>query len=132
MTRIVVVEGEKASDRFDVCWLAIHLGRVLLMNDAQGKQSRDERRKDVTVLRVLKAASIVASDEISEDGKPKYGRLPTGDAQRMVTPGATLSFTQIELDRLSALIDRVPWDTSKIEAVEDTLDWLAAADKLNE
>ena len=28
-------EGD--SDKFDLCWMAIHLGRVLLMNDAAGK-----------------------------------------------------------------------------------------------
>lgn len=130
MQRVAKFDGEHASDRCDVCWLAIHMGRVLVLNDAQGKQSRDDRRKDLAILRALRAASTEAPDEKTEDGKPKYPKLPTGDAQRMVTPGATLTLQQIEVDRLVALIDRVGWETSKIEAVEDTLDWLASAEKI--
>lgn len=120
LTRQALFTGDAASDRFDICWTGIHLGRTVLLNEAQGKQARDERRKDVAVLKALKACSTPATDA------PPVGE----DAQRTVTEGATLTLEQPQHDRLIALVDRVPWLTAKIEAVEDCLDWLSAADKV--
>lgn len=122
LTRVATFDGDKASDRFDVCWAAIHIGRTVLLNKAQGQQPRDERRKDVAVLKALKACSAPSADA---------AKLETGDAQRSVTPDAMLTLEQPQHDRLCALIDAVPWMTGKIEAVEDALDWLAAADKVH-
>jgi hypothetical protein len=122
LTRHAAFTGDTASDRFDVCWVAIHLGRTVGLNKSQGTQSRDERRRDVAILKALKACSGPAPDAPALDG---------GEAQRAVTPGAILVLEQPQHDRLCALIDLVPWMTAKIEAVEATLDWLAAADKLD-
>jgi len=121
LTRQATFDGDRASDRFDICWVGIHLGRTVALNEAQGKQTRDERRKDVAILKALKACSTPATDA------PKVGE----DEQRAVTDGAVLVLEQPQHDRLMALIDRVPWLTGKIEAVEDCLDWLSAADKLD-
>ncbi|MES2341711.1 MAG: hypothetical protein V4597_08535 [Pseudomonadota bacterium] len=118
MTRTIKCE---IGERFDLCWMAMHLGRNLLLNDAQGRQSRDERRKDVAIVRAFKAASDEAPKEAD--------LLQTGDKQRAMRPGAVVELQQPELDRLIACVDRVPWTTGKIELVEDTLDWLNASDK---
>ena len=112
-------EGD--SDKFDLCWMAIHLGRVLLLNDAQGRQSRDERRRDLAILRAFKAASGPAD--------AKADKLQTGEDQRVMTVGSELRLQQIEFDRLIALIDRVGWVTAKLELVEDTIDWLMASER---
>ena len=140
MKRVLVFEGDRVSDRFDVAWFGLHVGRVHLIADSDGKQTRSDRQKDLALLRLLRSGSVDAPDvqepdDSSGDGKrkmrAKYPKLPTGDAQRLVTEGARVELSQEQLDRLVALIDRVAWDTSRLEFVEDTLDWLAAADKID-
>lgn len=123
MTRKLTCDGERASDRFDICWMSFHLGRVMLLNDAQGRQSRDERRKDFNIIVKLKKASTEADKEAD--------KLQTGEQQRKVTDGAVVELTQPELDRLVACVDRIAWNSSKLEQVEDTLDWLTSAEKVD-
>ncbi len=119
MVRRMTVE---VNDRCDLLWIAMHLGRNMLLNDASGKQSRDERRKDVAIVRALKAASVEAPED--------RDLLQTGERQRDFTVGAVLELQQPELDRVIACVDRVPWTTGRIELVEDTLDWLNASEKV--
>jgi hypothetical protein len=116
MTRTATFSGDSAQSVFDILWTGINVGRVLMLQDTQGKQARDERRKDVVVLKALKACST-AKDGAGED------------APRAVTPDSVLTLPQPEHERLVSLVGRVPWETRKIEAVEDALDWLSAADK---
>ena len=122
MTRRLTCDGDKASDRFDICWMAFHLGRVMLLNDAQGKQSRDERRKDFGIIVKLKKASAEADE--------KADKLQTGEPQRKLVEGSVIELAQPELDRLLACIDRIGWNSSKLEAVEDTIDWLSSSEKV--
>lgn len=121
---VVFGTGEAAQERFAVCWTAIHLGRVLMIQDSQGKQGREERRRDMKLYSALKQASDEMPDALpTEDGAPPRTLKDTGEP---------LVLEQSQHDRLCALIDRIPWVTRRLEAVEDTLDHLNAAEKVED
>ena len=134
MTRVLKLDGDKGFDRFDICWMALHLGRVMLLNDAQGKQASKERRSDFMIVRAFKAASdpVERTPPCKECGKtdPKVDKLQTGDDQRVAKADAVVSLQQPELDRVMACIDRISWVTGKLEQVEDVVDWLNASEKV--
>jgi hypothetical protein len=101
-----------SQEQFDVCWMALCLGRVLLMNEGNGKQSHDERIRDTVLLIALKAISTEAPEGAE--------KIQTGDANR-VWDGVSLTLTRAEILRLLALIDRIGWQTSKLEIVQQTV-----------
>ncbi len=92
------------SERFDICWMGLHIGRTLLINDNQGKQSHDERRRDRDLVKLLKAAS--------DEAPAAADLLQTGEKQRVMKPGAVIEFTQSQLDRLIQCVDRPGWTTA--------------------
>ncbi len=110
------------AERFDICWMSLYLGRPLLIADAEGKQTPEGRRLDRDLVRKLR--------EASNDAPVEADVLQTGDRQRDVRLGATIDFSQPELDRLIAIVNRPCWNTNKLEVVEDTVDWLAAAERI--
>mgnify|MGYP001617726332 CR=1 FL=1 len=117
-------DGDKAAERFDILFNGFVIGRqITLHNDEKGQQTREERRADLAVLRALEAIS---------DPENAESELIGGTKQRSVRLGETLVLKQAEFDRLEKRINRAPWDTGKLSAVEDALDFLATAEKVDE
>ncbi len=119
MMRVITFEGDQASTRFDVCWMALHVGRIMLLNDVQSRETRDERRRDMMLVRAFRSAS--------DEAPPEIGKLQTGDKQRVVKSGSSFPLQQIDLDRLLTCINRVGWGAGKLDIVEETIDWLQGA-----
>jgi hypothetical protein len=122
MVRVVKMTDAGSQEQFDLIWMGFQIGASLLLRDKNGQaQTREERKRDLAVLRALKRVSMESANIAPE----------TGDRARIIT-NEPLTLKQDELDRLLVCMERVPWTLAKLEEVEETLDSLNAADKTQE
>lgn len=125
MHRVVMFDGEQAADRFNVLWEGLQIG-LAIANTKQEGRGLEDRRRSVGVQRKLRAISQETGEKIALLGDEPMRALTQAG------PTVAVELSQPEHDLVVKALSepRIPWKPSRDEALIDTLDWLAAADKV--
>ena len=102
--------------RFVLLWNAFHSGGNMVYRPQQGQRPRDERAKEARVIKTLLALSQV-TDEATK------GRA-------LLPEGGTLSLSQPLHELLVTYCAAAPFPTVISLEMNDLLDWVSAADKV--
>jgi hypothetical protein len=123
MVRQLVLTGTRDAELFDTLFRGFCLGRVVTLQvDLKGDQTREDRRVDLVVLRALERVS---------DPDPNAPKAHGDVIARRLRDGETLTLQQADFVRLEKYLNRAPWDTGKLADVEDGLDRLSSAEKID-
>ncbi|MFN2581807.1 MAG: hypothetical protein ABR498_03590 [Candidatus Dormibacteria bacterium] len=117
-------DGGREQDRmrFQVTYEGFVTGGLILSQKQERHAFDEKTRLEAKVSRKLKA--------ISEEGTSK---LASGKPHRGLLEGPqVLELEQVELDALLARLKSVPWSPDYAEDAVDAVDFLAAADKVDE
>lgn len=105
------------TQRFILLWNAFHAGGNATYRPQQGQRPRDERAKEARVIRALQEVSEVV-DEATQGRKLRAG-------------GGVLSLSQPLHELLSSYCAAAPFPTEVSLEMSDLLDWVSAADKVD-
>lgn len=126
MRRRLVFDGEKAEKRFQFCRQALlAAGGGLTIGTAPGNpRTKDVIRQEAHLLDVLDTISVEAP--VDED---KDHRTLTPPTEGTVL---TVELKQVDYALLAKYVDTMPWLPRVAREAVDVMDWLSAADKLED
>jgi hypothetical protein len=123
MKRRVMFDGSEASvRRFEYLYEGFCVGGTILANQAKGQADFDGAgRRGAKLARKLKAISA------QDDGK----QYPNGAPARALL-GGDLLLEQAELELLERHVKVMPWRADLLDEVEDAVDFLSAAERIED
>lgn len=110
------LEQSTSARRWALLYRAFVLGGDAVHGDRRGAREREDRAKEARVLRALKAISV-------DDN---------GDRRRLRNLGGELRLQQRDFETLERYVAAAPLPTIESEALDDLIEWIAAADKIDE
>lgn len=117
-------DGEKAEKRFQFCLQALLGGGGM-----KDPRTKEIVRQEAHLLDAFDSISVAAP--VDEDKDHRTLRAGTGDANGLSEP-LTLLLPQPDFALLAKYVDTMPWLPRASREAVDVMDWLSAAEKIEE
>ena len=105
------------NEKFVLLWNGFHAGGNHTYRQQQGQRDRDTRAKEARIIKALQGVSHVVEE--------------TTKARKLLPEGGTLSLSQPLHELLLQYCTAAPIPTELSVEMTDLLDWISAADKVD-